>query len=157
LYDIIVEERENDVSCRIYINSSSSTRVVTIASYVTAASMGVDIYYTRIKDYQSEKSDAEKIIEIPVMPIKPQNKTHLDVINKINEENEFDSLKDLVVKGLNLDYGKGTNRNKYSRIVRELEDLGFVKTSKFSRAKKKIKLTESGKIMANISYLFHDN
>ena len=53
-------------------------------------------------------------------------------------------------EGLGLDYSIGSNRNKYSQIVKKLEKNGFVTTNRSGR-EKGISLTESGKVIAEIS------
>ncbi|MBP2030823.1 putative transcriptional regulator [Methanohalophilus levihalophilus] len=44
----------------------------------------------------------------------------------------------------------GSNRNKYSQIIKKLETNGFVSTNRSGR-EKGIKLTDSGKVIAEIS------
>lgn len=144
-------------SFNMLINVASSTRVVTIASYITAAHMSAGVYYTKVKDFRMEKSAAEEVIMIPVMPIKPPTQDQIKVIRKIDEYNEFGSLKELVEVGFKLDYkSTGSYRNKYSKIIKDLEVSGFVEATKLSGIRKKIRLTESGKTMAKICHIFTD-
>ncbi|MCK5725012.1 MAG: hypothetical protein KAI84_20920 [Gammaproteobacteria bacterium] len=179
LANIIIEEKKKDDDEIIYINISSSTKVITQASYMAASLFKARIYYVPAEKYLStelililNKNDelknetvtkfikenrylsmgVKEPYEIPVLKMRPPNKDELNILEIINknEKKKFKSLKFLVEEGLGLDYSIGSNRNKYSQIVKKLEKNGFVTTNRSGR-EKGISLTESGKVIAEIS------
>ncbi|AFV24472.1 hypothetical protein Mpsy_2268 [Methanolobus psychrophilus R15] len=163
----------------IYINISSSTKVIIQAAYMAASLFSARIYYVPAEKYMSteilpllnlddldqKKEQIYKFVEenrylsigvkeayeIPVLKMQPPSKIELDVLETINtaDDGKYKSLKSLVEDGLALEYN-GSNRNKYSQIVTKLERDGFVSTNRSGR-KKDIHLTDSGKVIAEIS------
>ena len=180
LANIIDEIRQENEEELIYINISSSTKIMTQATYMVASLLSARIYYVPAKNYLStdlihilnkgdETSQKERIhkyiiknkylsmgskepFEIPVLKMQPPDKDELEVLEIINQTKlkKYNSLRALVKEGLRLDYSDGSKRNKYSQIVKKLEKHGFVSTDRSGR-EKGIKLTEPGKVIAEIS------
>lgn len=159
---------------KFFINAASSTRVVTMASYIIAAHMPAHVYYTKVFDYSEDASmSVEDIIEIPIMPGQSLTADQAMVLKTINMYGPFNSLKDLIRDGLNdytgahpdpgkkkkdlkkFDYDEGSTRNKFSKVVQYLESSGFIETDRRGSNKKKIILTPTGKIMADIYDVFN--
>lgn len=170
-------ESENEL---IYINISSSTKVIIQAAYMAASLFSARIYYVPAEKYLSteilpilnqddldqKKEQIYKFVEenrylsigvkeayeIPVLKMQPPSKIELDVLEAINSaaNGKYKSLKSLVQDGLHLEYDNGSNRNKYSKIITKLEKDGFVSTNRSGR-NKDIHLTDSGKVIAEIS------
>jgi len=183
LAKIISREREGNAGEVIYINISSSTKIITQASYMTASLFSARIYYVPASSYLSvdlipllnnpDADSSKKIndllqnkrylstgvkepIEIPVLKMEPPGKDELDVLKAISdtEKGKFNSLKSLVQDGLNIEYSD-SNRNKYSQVVKKLETHGFVSTDRSGR-EKGIKLTGSGDVIAKISCILEN-
>lgn len=181
---IISKEREGNTDEVIYINISSSTKIMTQASYMAASLFSARIYYVPVVSYlslelipllnnQNDESSKKRIndflqnkkylstgvkepFEIPVLKMEPPAKDELDVLKAISgaKNAKYNSLKSLVEDGLNVKY-LGSNRNKYSQVVKKLETHGFVSTNRSGR-EKGIKLTGSGDVIANISYILEN-
>ncbi|NPE28668.1 hypothetical protein HNV12_12010 [Methanococcoides sp. SA1] len=175
---ITKEKKENDDNL-IYINISSSTKVMTQAAYMAASLFSARIYYVPAVSYlstdllpilNSQNEDLKKEMmskfikenkylsmgvkepfEIPVLKMNPPDGNELNVLDTINdtEQKRYLSLRSFVKDGLKVEYN-GSNRNKYSQIIQKLEKNGFVSTNRSGR-EKGIKLTESGKVIAEIS------
>lgn len=175
---LITKNRTEDNEL-VYINISSSTKVVTQAAYMAASLFSARVYYVPAEKYLStellpilnsedESSKQEQIqqfiknsrylssgvkeaYEIPVLKMQPPDKIELDVLDVINaaENRKYSSLKSLVKNGLKEEY-TGSNRNRYSQVIQKLERNGFVSTSRSGR-EKGIRLTGSGKVIAEIS------
>ncbi|ABO35465.1 hypothetical protein MmarC5_1167 [Methanococcus maripaludis C5] len=167
----------------VYINVSSSTKIVNVAAYMSASLFSARLYYIKAETYlmtdlTSKLEDeshlketmdyylrdgaylskgAKGIVEIPVLKMNPPSKDELKVLKKINDsaKESFESLKELVINCLELEYN-GTNRNKYSLIVRTLEKNGFLETDRSRSRNRDIKLTESGKVIASISDILEE-
>lgn len=188
LAKLITNEKNKDEEKLIYINISSSTKVMTQAAYMAASLFSARIYYVPaerylsmelipllnndgdeinendddtikeiIKSIRSEKKylsmGVKEAFEIPVLRTQPPNKNELIVLKVINEaeNSKYTSLKSLVIDGLKINYS-GSNKNKYSKLIKSLEEHGFVSTNR-SGINKGIKLTESGKVIADISFI----
>jgi predicted transcriptional regulator len=184
LAKLITREKQKDEEKLVYINISSSTKVMTQAAYMAASLFSARIYYVPAEKYlsmelipllnneddnaikemiESLKSEkkylsmgVKEAFEIPVLRTEPPDKNELAVLKVINkaENSKYGSLKSLVIDGLKLSY-TGSNKNKYSKVVKKLEEHGFVSTSR-SGINKGIKLTESGKVIAEISYILEN-
>lgn len=180
LAEIITKERKENKNQLIYINISSSTKVITQAAYMAASLFFARIYYvpavnylstellpilnnedeinkeemlcTFMKDKKYLSMGVKEAFEIPVLKMKPPNEDEINVLRKINEtkQKKYSSLKSLLEEGLNLDYSSGSIRNKYSQTIKKLERSGFVSTNRSGR-EKGIKLTGSGEVIAEIS------
>ena len=175
---LITENRTEDDEL-IYINISSSTKVIIQAAYMAASLFSARVYYVPAVKYlptelllilnsEDEDSKQERIYEfikknkylssgvkaayeVPILKMQPPDKMELDVLDAISaaENKKYNSLKSLVKNGLKEEY-TGSNRNKYSQVIQKLERNGFVATSRSGR-EKGIRLTESGKVIAEIS------
>jgi len=176
---IITENKDEHPDELIYINISSSTKVITQAAYIAASLFSARIYYVpaetylstellpllncddeelkkqKVYDFISDKKylsmGVKQAYEIPVLKMQPPNKTELDVLEAINstDKKKYNSVKDLVKNGLQMEY-TGSRRNKYSQIIKKLQINGFISTTRSGR-EKGIKLTNSGKVIAEIS------
>jgi len=186
LAKLIINEKNKDDEKIVYINISSSTKVMTQAAYMAASLFSARIYYVpaerylsmelipllnnddneinddetikkMIKSIRSEKKylsmGVKEAFEIPVLRTEPPNIIELNILKVINDAkgSKYSSLKSLVIDGLKTDY-LGSNKNKYSKIVKKLEEHGFVSTNR-NGINKGIKLTESGKVIAEISHI----
>ncbi len=184
LAKIISKEGEGAAGEVVYINISSSTKIMTQASYMAASLFSARIYYVPVVSYLSlelipllnkhNDDSSKKIIndllqnkrylstgvkepiEIPVLKMEPPAKDELDVLKAISgtKKEKYNSLKSLVEDGLNIEYS-GSNRNKYSQVVKKLETHGFVSTDRSGR-EKGIKLTGSGDVIAKISCILEN-
>jgi hypothetical protein len=143
----LITENSSEEDELVYINISSSTKVITQAAYMAASLFSARVYYVPALKYLStellpilnsvdEDSKKEQInefikknkylssgvkeaYEIPVLKMQPPDKIELDVLETINttENKKYNSLRSLVKSGLNMEY-TGSNRNKYSQIVK---------------------------------------
>ena len=112
---------------------------------------GIDKYEDDLKkiidDYENHgwtKSDKEDrynfdIIDVPVIPFKPLTKTQKSILNSLDENKNFDSIKSLISS---LD-DKNIPPQSISRSLRQLQDLGLVMVSGKTR-KKQLSITSAG-------------
>ncbi|MCK4796402.1 MAG: hypothetical protein KAT05_03420 [Spirochaetes bacterium] len=81
------------------------------------------------------------IINVPVIPFKPLTKTQMKILNSLYISAKFDSIKELI---LSLD-DNNVPPQSISRSIRQLQDLGLVKTSGKTR-EKQLSITSAGMI-----------
>lgn len=105
-------------------------------------------------------SGAEDVVEIPVLKMKHPSEEELEILEAIKENGgEVSSTAKLIRFLKDIEPKKSistSDRNKYSKRVMQLKNAGFI-VQEPEGVSKKLVLTDSGEVIAEISDLLKDN
>ncbi|ADC65666.1 conserved hypothetical protein [Ferroglobus placidus DSM 10642] len=132
----------------VYINITEAPKTLTIAAYIAAQVSGSKIYTAMPKYEEGKEVGIERVIEIPVPPMKKVSEDKLEIL-KVIEANggEVESINKLIelLEGRTTDHKKYmAQRARMSYHLRGLEEDGLVETKRVGK-NVKISLTVLGK------------
>ncbi|AEA46647.1 HFX_2341 family transcriptional regulator domain-containing protein [Archaeoglobus veneficus] len=146
-----VIKTELDEGNEILINASDAPRTLCIACYIAAQLSGSRLYIAMPKYEGGKEVGIEKIVEIPIPPLKRISDDKIVIVKTIQEQGgEVESINKLI----ELLEGKTEDQKKYmaqrarmSYHLKGLEEDGLVEMRREGK-NVKIKLTELGKAYA---------
>jgi len=146
----ILEAIKDDLKAgnEIYINITEAPKTLTISAYV-AAQISESKLYTAMPKYEAGKEvGIEKVIEVPVPPMKKISDDKLEILKAIDENGgEVESINKLIeiLEGRTTDHKKYmAQRARMSYHLRGLEEDGLIETKRVGK-NVKISLTVLGK------------
>jgi len=139
---------------KVLINASDSVRTLCISCYVAAQLSGSKLYIALPKYENGEEVGIDKVVEIPIPPLKKISDDKLVIVKTLQEQGgEVESINRLI----ELLEGKTEDQKKYmaqrarmSYHLKGLEEDGLVEMRREGK-NVKIKLTELGKAYALMS------
>ncbi len=146
-----VIKRELDENNEILINASDSPRTLCIACYIAAQLSGGKLYIAMPRYRGGEEAGIEKIVEIPIPPLKRISDDKIVIVKTIQEQGgEVGSINRLI----ELLEGKTEDQKRYmaqrarmSYHLKGLEQDGLVEMNREGK-NVKIRLTDLGKAYA---------
>ncbi len=132
----------------VYINITEAPKTLTISAYIAAQVSGSKLYTAMPKYEEGKEVGIERVIEIPVPPMKKVSEDKLEIL-KVIEANggEVESINKLIelLEGRTTDHKKYmAQRARMSYHLRGLEEDGLVETKRVGK-NVKISLTVLGK------------
>ncbi|WP_456370261.1 HFX_2341 family transcriptional regulator domain-containing protein [Geoglobus sp.] len=147
-------KKEKDAGNQIYINATDAPRTLMISCYIAAQLVNGKMYVALPKYEKGKEVGVEKIVEIPVPPLKKIGEDKLKILKAIylngKEVDSINSLIKLIEGKLEKQKAYMAQRAKMSYHLKGLEKDGLIETRRDGK-NVKIMLTPLGEAFCTIN------